>query len=159
MNRQKFLGLLGCLYILVFGFSGCSKGILPPSPTRIVLKIETTATINPDIQKIPSPVVVRFYQLKSSSKFNQADFISLYENDEQILDDDLVHNQEILLSPKDEKNIEFEAEDSVKCIACLATFRQQNNGRWRDLITVEPHKTTTIKVYVSGTTIKMTQKP
>ena len=159
MNRQKVLGLVGCFCILVLGFLGCSKGILPPSPTRVVLEIETTATINPDIQKIPSPVVVRFYQLKSPSKFNEADFISLYEDDERVLGDDLVHSQEILLSPKDKKNVEFEAEDSVKCIACLATFRQQNNSRWRDLITVEPHKTTTIKVNVSGTTIKMTQKP
>ncbi len=159
MSRQKYLALISCLCCLAFGFSGCSKGILPPSPTQVVLEIETSATINPDIQKIPSPVVVRFYQLKSPSKFNEADFISLYENDEQLLGDDLVHSQEILLSPKDKKNIEFEAEDSVKCISCIATFRQQNNSRWRDLITVEPHKMTTIRVYISGTTIKMTPKP
>ncbi len=159
MNRQKYLGIVSCFCCLILGFWGCSKGILTPSPTRIVLEIKTTATINPDIQKIPSPVVVRFYQLKSPSKFNEADFISLYENDEQLLGDDLVHSQEILLSPKDKKNIEFEAEDSVKCISCIATFRQQNNSRWRDLITVEPHKMTTIRVYISGTTIKMTPKP
>ena len=159
MNRQKYLALIGCLCCLTFGFSGCSKGILTPPPTRVVLEIESSATINPDIQKIPSPVVVRFYQLKSPSKFNEADFISLYENDEQVLGDDLVHSQEILLSPKDKKNIAFEAEDNVRCISCLATFRQQNKGHWRASTMVEPHKTTTINVSVSGTTIKMTPKP
>ena len=159
MSKQKYLGLIACCCCFVWGFSACSKGIITPAPTRIVLEIETSGTINPDLQRIPSPVVVRFYQLKSPLKFVEADFISLYENDKQVLGEDLVHRREILLRPNDKKFIDFEVGDAVKAIAGLAAFRQHQAGRWSALVMIESHKTTTIHVSVTGTTITMAQKP
>ena len=158
MSRQKHLLLIACFACLIMGLSACSKGIMSPAPTRIILEIETSATVNLDIQKKPAPIVVRFYQLKSPAKFTEADFISLYENDKQVLGEDLVHRQEILLRPYDKKFIEFETLDTVRAIAGLAAFRLHQGSRWSALVMVEPHKTTTIRVSVAGTTISMKQK-
>ncbi|MCD6532509.1 MAG: type VI secretion system lipoprotein TssJ [Deltaproteobacteria bacterium] len=158
MIRHKYLVLIVCFGCFILGLSACSKGILAPAPTRIILAIETSATVNLDIRKKSAPIVIRFYQLKSPDKFNEADFLSLYENDKQVLGDDLVYRQEILLSPYDKKFIEFEPLDTVKTIAALAAFRLHQGGRWRALVMVEPHKTTTIHVSIAGTSISMKQK-
>ena len=159
MKKLKPFIFISCLCCFILAFSACGKEIIPPSPTKIIMEIKTSATINPDIKKIPSPLVVRFYQLKSQTRFNEADFISIYANDKQVLGEDLVHRQEVLLSPSDHKYINFETEESVKYISCLATFRQHNQGRWRASVKVEEHKTTTILISISGTNIEMTRKP
>jgi len=159
MKGLKPLVCIGCLCCFILVFSGCSKEIIAPSPTTIVMEIKTSANINPDIKGIPSPLVVRFYQLKAQTRFNDADFISIYADDKQVLGEDLVHRQEILLSPSDKKFINFETEKNVKYISCLAMFRQHDQGRWRASVKVEEHKTTTILISISGTNIEMTRKP
>src|SRR6187551_538725 len=61
--------------------------------TDLKLTFEVASDINPDDSSRPSPVFVRFYQLKSATAFDKADFIDVYERDTEIFGGDIVNKQ------------------------------------------------------------------
>lgn len=84
-----------CCLMLVLMVSGCSSsksrvgGVLNLD-TDLQLTFLVDSNTNPDENKNSSPVIVRLYELKSDTGFNRADFIDLYERDEELLGGDLV---------------------------------------------------------------------
>jgi type VI secretion system protein VasD len=132
--------------------AACAKEI-PPEPTHITITIETAGDINPNIEGRPSPLVLRIYQLKSSSNFKKADFMSLYEKDASFLGNGLLKKEEIFLKSNEKRNILYEAEAGTSSVGLMAVFRNYEQSQWKATTTVSPHKFNQINVSISGTTL------
>lgn len=117
--------------------SGCSS-----SKSRVggVLNLDTDLTltfiaesnINPDDNKRPSPVFIRFYELKSPTAFNKADFIDLYERDKEILGADLIGKQTLKpLVPGEERVERLVLQKGTRHIALYAEFSQYRGATYK----------------------------
>lgn len=128
----------------------------PPEPTRVVVEFEATGDINPDPEGRASPVVVRIYYLKSFSQFQKADFISLFENDQELLGNDLISKEEIILKPNEKRTLHSQIPDVTRAIGFLGSFRNYGEAEWRIIATVYKNKTNVVNIHVSG--IRLTNR-
>jgi type VI secretion system protein VasD len=155
MKKRNFI-LICCLVLL---FCSCGKKVVapppPPEPTRVVLLFEAAGDINPNIARRASPLVVRIYRLKSYQVFEDADFISLYESDANVLGEELVQKQEIFLKPNEKYTMYFEPSDEVETIGVLAAFRYYEQGRWKVATRIQSNKTNVIRIFINGTNIQI----
>lgn len=126
-----------------------------PEPTRVVLEFETAGDINPNIAGRASPLVVRIYRLKSYSAFKDADFISLFEKDSDVLGKDLVDKEEIHLKPNEKRTVYFEAPDAIRTVGILAAFRYYDRGQWKAAAGIQQNKTNVFNVRIKGTSVQL----
>ena len=126
-----------------------------PEPTRIVLKFEAAGDINPNAEGRASPLVLRIYQLKSYSIFEDADFFTLYEKDNQVMGSELVGKEEILMKPNQNRTVFYETSDDTRTIGVLGAFRDYENAQWKVAAGIQPHKTNVVNIYISGTKLNI----
>ena len=122
----------------------------PPEPTRVVLEFEAAGNINPNPEGRASPLVLRIYQLKSYSKFEDADFFALYEKDEEVLGGELVNKEEILLKPNEKRTVFYETSDDTRTIGVIGAFRDHEQSQWKAAAGVKENKTNVIGISVNG---------
>jgi type VI secretion system protein VasD len=145
-----------CLIMIVVLLTACGgKNPPPPKPTHIILEIEAAGDLNPNLEGRPSPLAIRFYELKSLSGFKKADFMALYEKDQGVLGGDLVQKQEVILQPNEKKTLHFEPSDDTRVIGAFAVFRKYEQARWKASVNVRPHETTVVHVSVGNTSLDM----
>lgn len=91
--------------------------------TDLKLSIVVADDVNPDEAKQPSPVFVRLYELNGTQAFEKADFIDLYERDEEILGDSFVAKQELTrLVPNTTWDETFVLNKDTRYVAIFAEF-------------------------------------
>jgi type VI secretion system protein VasD len=129
---------------------GVTKGVMDKifeeDPPKIVMRIKATAGLNPDINGRPSPIVLRYYELKTASVFDNADFFALYEQDTDILGEEIKAREELEISPGESVEIEKELDMESRYIGVIAAYRDLDNAVWRGGIVTPPDETTYIDI-------------
>lgn len=154
------------LAFAVLVLTGCSSsksrvGSMLNLNTDLKLTFIVDGNINPDDYKRPSPVFVRLYQLKSPTAFNKADFIDLYERDEEILGGDVVSKQVLKpIAPSEERTERFVLESGVSQIALYAEFSQYRGSNYKVIFPVTENNVirNAVTVKISGTDISIVKK-
>jgi type VI secretion system protein VasD len=111
--------------------AGCSTAPRPSVPLSLAIDIAASAKTNPDSRGRPSPVVLRFYELKSAAAFESADFFSLNDKDLTTLGGDLLYREEVVVQPGQSRLIELKVSNEGKLIAVVAAFRDIEKAVWR----------------------------
>ena len=147
--KKKFSFLL-VLFTSITVLSGCQTvGKTLNLDTDVTLTFDIAKNVNPDDNNVPSPLFVRFYELKSKGVFEQAEFIDLYERDQELLGGDLVAKQELKrLIPGLVRKHTFVLNPETKYIALFSEFFRYNNSRYRLVIPVESNNVFNDKVVV-----------
>lgn len=117
---------------------GCASA---PKPSRISGSLQAAASVNPSISQRPSPLLVRLYELKSATAFNNADFVALFQREQAELGADLVGREEIMISPGETRPITKTLALETRFIGVFAAYRDLERARWRTVVAVEPGKT------------------
>ncbi|MCE3252731.1 MAG: type secretion system-associated lipoprotein [Cellvibrio sp.] len=129
--------------------------------TDLKLTFEVASDINPDDSSRPSPVFVRFYQLKSATAFDKADFIDIYERDTEIFGGDIVSKQVLKpLLPGVGRTESFVLEPGAKMIAVYAEFSQYPGSTYKVIFPVTENNVIKNKatIKISGRTIALVKK-
>ncbi len=106
--------------------------------TDLMMEFRVAADINPDESKTSSPLFVRFYELKTDNMFAKAEFIDLYERDEEVLGADLIAKQELKrLIPGKNRSEKFVLNPETRYIALFAEFYQYRGSQHRLIIPVQ----------------------
>lgn len=111
------------------------------------------AQVNPDARKRPSPVVVRIFELKSSTLFEQADFVSLFEKEQAVLGAELVSREELVLRPGETKPLGKPLSPDTKFIGVMAAFRELERARWRAVVPVAAGKKNVVSIELDEITV------
>jgi type VI secretion system protein VasD len=113
----------------------------PPAPKIGTLAgtIEATAHANPDGRGRPSPVVVKIFELRAHSAFDNADFFSLADRERDALGTDLVRKDEYTLRPGERVALDRTLDAETRYLGLLAGYRDLERSRWRTGIAVAPN--------------------
>jgi type VI secretion system protein VasD len=120
------------LLLLLSVMTGCS------SVSTIEATLQADENLNPDLNGRPSPLVVRFYELKSLSVFNRADFFNLFEQDVALLGDELQMRDEFAFQPGESRSLERDLRTDTRYLGVLGAYRNIESARWRNSIEVGP---------------------
>jgi type VI secretion system protein VasD len=118
----------------------------PPKPTIVWASLETQKDVNPDSRGRSSPVVIKFFELKSLAAFNSADFFSIFERDRETLGAELIAREEFQLMPEQKQRFERQLQPETNYIGVVAAFRELERAQWRAAVPVPPNQTTALIV-------------
>ncbi len=136
--RSRHL-LLFFILVLPLFFVGCGGKKAPP-PTQLTAKFLASSQVNPNAEGTPSPVVVRFYELKTPGTFEDTDFFTLYDDDTAVLGADLVARDEFKVMPGEELPLLRELDPKTRFVGVMAAFRDLNNAIWRATAPITLHQ-------------------
>jgi type VI secretion system protein VasD len=143
------LGLIGC------GGDDPPPPPAPPPPKIVNLTVKAAANINPNGAGLPSPVVVRIYQLTGATGFAETDFFELQDDAAGALGDELVGSELFVLAPGGVEVYARELGEDVRFVGIIAAFRDLSAGKWRSFHAVPPAATTLLEADISGTEVNM----
>jgi type VI secretion system protein VasD len=127
----------------------------PPPPKIANLTVKAAADINPNGAGVPSPVVVRIYQLTGTTGFAETDFFALQQDAAGVLGDELIGSEEFVLAPGGVEVYARELGEDVRFLGITAAFRDLSAGAWRSFHATPPATTTLLEADISGTEVSM----
>lgn len=122
-------------------------------PATLNASVVASAQVNPDARKRPSPVVVRVFELKTSTLFEQADFVSLFEKEQAVLGAELVSREEFVLRPGETKPLTKPLSPDTKFIGVMVAFRELERARWRAVVPVAAGKKNVVSINLDDITV------
>ncbi len=137
-TRQVWCGVRRAMPVVVACLVSACGAPKPPPPTELTGAITASADINPSVSAKPSPLLVRVYELKATTAFNKADFISLYQRDQAELGADLVAREEVILNPGDSRPINKVAAPETRYVGVFAAYRDIDHAQWRGVLALLP---------------------
>lgn len=127
--------------------SGCAS---LNRPTAIPYRVEVTAdkAVNPDTRKRPSPIVVKFYELRGDGAFTSADFFSLQGKPEAALGQDFIAVEQLTLQPGETRNLDRPGGLDIRVLGIVAEYRALESSRWRQTVPMpQPKQLNPIKFW------------
>lgn len=117
--------------------TGCST--LTPKqdkkPQEIKVQIIASPNINPDLQKIPSPIRLDILELKEIGEFNTANYLELVNNDktlsDKILGDKLVRRTQYMIHPDTVTYIPLEVDKAGKYLGIIGSYLNIDSSEWK----------------------------
>ena len=128
----------GLLALLMALLTGCA--FFGPKQTVLEMNISAGPALNPSVQGRASPVVVRVFELKNPATFEDADFMSLYEHEREVLAADLVARDELVITPGEKRRIERVLQEETKLLGIVVAFRALERATWRTSIAIRTNK-------------------
>ena len=150
---RRLFAMAACA-ALVSSTVACGK-LFGTKPTVVDLDLRAAPNLNPDASGRASPLRLRFYELKSVSVFNGADFFSLYDHDKEVLAADLVVREEIQVEPGMQKRFTRKPGPDTKFIAVLAPYRDIDHAKWRAALEIRANKTTGVELSVERLAVSL----
>ncbi len=117
----------------VIAIGGCETAV----KSQVTYSISAAAQINPDASNRPSPVVVRFYELRSSGIFESAEFFALYTEEAKTLGQTLIARKEVQIVPSESREIIQDLQPGTRAIGVVAAFRNLSANKWRAVFPVK----------------------
>jgi type VI secretion system protein VasD len=131
MTRAQQFACVLCLALLI---SACKHAPPPPAPPRprvLTLAVVSAADLNPDHSGRPSPVVVRLYQLSSTTDFSNAEFAAVYPSDTSTLAKTMVSKQELTVLPGERTTVQVEFANEARALGILVAYYDIDHANWR----------------------------
>jgi type VI secretion system protein VasD len=121
--------LLSAMAILVIASCGGA-----PKMKAMTVSVGAAATVNPDSQGRPSPVILHVLELKSTDQFNRLDYFSLTNNVQGTLGGDLVNQTQLVMTPDSTRMVNLELNPQSTAVGFVAGYRDMDNAVWRQTV-------------------------
>ncbi|MDQ0446953.1 type VI secretion system lipoprotein TssJ [Methylobacterium aerolatum] len=138
--------------------SACALGPPAEKTNSLEITLDADEGINPNERNEPAPVVVRLYELRATSTFEQASFFDLLDNDTAKLGADLVAKREYELKPGEKKVITRDAPSAARYLGVIAGFRQITAAEWRASADIVPDRDNGFLIKIDATTVTLTRQ-
>ncbi|WP_435503463.1 type VI secretion system lipoprotein TssJ [Variovorax sp. RHLX14] len=131
--RNALRSLVSALFLSSVWIAPAAAQGFQPLREQTTLDITITAAddLNRDEKERASPVLVRLYELRSSARFEAADYFSLQSDDRIALSGDLLRSEEFILRPGEQKRIRRKSHPDIEAVALLVGYRELAQADWR----------------------------
>ena len=126
--------------------AACASPPKPPPPTIVQAELSALPAVNPDARGRPSPIVVKFFELKSVAAFNSADFFSLFDRERETLGTELVAREEFQLAPEPGASSSGRFRRTARYLGVVAAYRDLEQSVWRAAVPVTLNKTVPLAI-------------
>ncbi|MBV8472319.1 MAG: type VI secretion system lipoprotein TssJ [Hyphomicrobiales bacterium] len=150
LSRRTVVGSLAFLLL-----QGCGGGDKGPRTTGLRFIVSADDLVNPNAESQPSPLVLRIYELKSLTAFEQASFFQLLDNDTAALGADMVAKREIEIKPGERQGFDRSTPVDTHYIGVIAGFREMENAVWRANLEIMPEQSGLIVVKVTAQAVSI----
>lgn len=138
---------------------GCATGRSKSDELHAVtVKITTTGDVNKNLDGEPSPTVIVLYQLVDIDLFNSADFFNLYQNPKTVLNNELIDQRQIIVTPNQPKTVTLQINNGTQYLGVLAAFNDITNSQWRQTVKVERKKSIIVDIQLAGSQVSIKQR-
>tara|TARA_Y100000296_G_C5117750_1_gene228702 strand:- start:94 stop:636 length:543 start_codon:yes stop_codon:yes gene_type:complete len=156
-KKGWYLVFAVCLSLVLSGCQSARKAL--NMNTSAVIQFEADASINPDADDRPSPVVVHVFKLADERQFSREDFLSLYEGAPARLGKDLLDTLVLKeITPGEVRVESIELTTEVKYIGLMAEFIQYRDAEALLVIPVLEHNENAIHVGIRDNQIAIIEK-
>ena len=124
--------------------------------TDLKVIFEVAGNINPDEKHTASPLFLRFYELTSDQRFEQANFLELYEADTKVLGDQLITKRELKrIAPGEARTEQFVVDKKTRYVALFAEFFQFKNAKYKVVFPVTSNNVieNTVRIEINDTNL------
>ena len=128
-TAQRRWALKGLLPLFVVSLlQGCAS-----APLSFPIFMSVKNDLNPDQNNRPLSLVLRVYQLKDKTAFEQFSLSDLasQKSDDDIFANSLVSRREFVVVPGQDREIDIEVSSSARYVGVVAMFRQPDENRWK----------------------------
>ncbi len=135
---SRKIAQIAFLSTMAWALSGC--GVVntlnrpTEAPTAVppaIIEIVSERSLNPDIDGMPKPVLLRIYELRAPAAFERSSFFDLQDKDESQLGGDFVRREEFLIAPGERRIIERKGNPDVRSFGFFAAYRDLERSTWR----------------------------
>jgi type VI secretion system protein VasD len=154
--RSRRRVLITTLGVLPWGLVACSSG---PKAARVSGSIVAAPDLNPSVSGRPSPLVLRIFELRAATAFNQADFLALYQADQATLGAELVQRDELVLQPGETRPYQRQLSADTRFIGVLGAFRNLERAVWRSVAAVQPGRAQRLTLRADSLALTLTIEP
>ena len=140
IDRREFVVALGATGFL----AACQSG--PPKPSVITVNVSGGAGMNPGPGGGDRPVTILVMRLKSTGKFNSADYFALQGDAGSALAGDLLGSDQIAVGPGKSASKTITVEPDATALGFVALIREPGGRNWRTTKSVSPGSNFTINV-------------
>ncbi|UVK44061.1 type VI secretion system lipoprotein TssJ [Mesorhizobium sp. AR07] len=140
IDRREFVVALGATGFL----AACQSG--PPKPSVITVNVTGGAGMNPGPGGGDRPVTILVMRLKSTGKFNSADYFALQGDAGTALAGDLIGSDQIAVGPGKSASKTITVEPDATALGFVALIREPGGRNWRTTKSVSPGSKFTINV-------------
>lgn len=140
IDRRDFILALGATGVV----SACQSG--PPKPSTVTVNVSGQAGMNPGPDGGDRPVTVLVMRLKSTGKFNSADYFALQGDAGAALAGDLLGSDTLSVGPGQGASKTITVEPEATALGFVALVREPTGRTWRTTKSVSPGSTLTIPV-------------
>ena len=140
IDRREFIVALGATGLL----TACQSG--PPKPSVITINVTGGAGMNPGPGGGDRPVTVLVMRLRSTGKFNSADYFALQGDAGSALGGDLIGSDQIAVGPGKSASKTITVEPDATALGFVALIRDPTGRNWRTTKSVSSGSKFTINV-------------
>lgn len=128
------------LPLLIAACASASGDAKPPQKEQAVLSIAIAADrdLNVDQQGRGAPMLLRVYELKTDTAFQEADFFALQNADKATLGADLLAVDQFIIRPGETREIKRKSHPDTTALGIFAGYRDLPNATWRVLHKMPP---------------------
>ncbi|MER9670180.1 type VI secretion system lipoprotein TssJ [Mesorhizobium sp. M0203] len=141
VDRREFIVALGAT-----GLLAACQSAGPPKPSVITVKLTGAAGMNPGPGGGDRPVTVLVMRLRSTGKFNSADYFALQGDAGSALAGDLIGSDQIAVAPGKTATKTITVEPDATALGFVALIREPGGRNWRTTKSVSPGSNFTINV-------------
>ncbi|MBN9073593.1 MAG: type VI secretion system lipoprotein TssJ [Rhizobiales bacterium] len=140
MNRREMLIALGATGLV----ASCQSG--PPKPSKVTVNVAGGVGMNPGPGGGDRPVTVLVMRLKSTGKFNSADYFALQGDAGGTLGGDLLGTDQIAVGPGKTASKTITVEPEAAALGFVALIREPGGRSWRATKSVSSGSQFTVNV-------------
>ncbi|WP_102794736.1 type VI secretion system lipoprotein TssJ [Bowmanella denitrificans] len=145
--------------VLLFLLAGCGSSTMVKDVFSVVTKADITFVaapdVNPDINGRPSPVLVRYYELRSPSAFNSADFFSLYDKAAGELGNDYIRHDDLELKPGQQVQKTVIFSEETRYLGLIAAYRDIGTATWKRVVELPPDSNSSIQIALGSNMLQL----
>jgi type VI secretion system protein VasD len=158
---------IGVVIFLAIGLTSCGLlGKKKPPPTEIEIKpapakagldflVTASPLMNPQPDGTPSPLVMRVYLLSGETKFANANFRQLWEDDVNTLGPTMLGKTEIIIQPGGVQRVKAPLAQGTLLIGVVVGFRDFKDAKWRAMVPVQGEKQLKLKAEIKTLAVNL----
>lgn len=104
--------------------------------TALYITFSASDDVNSDEKLRPNPILIRMYELRSASSFENADYFSLQTNEVAVLGGDMLAREEFILRPGEKKQLRRKSHPDVQTLGWTAGYKDLAQSEWRTVVHV-----------------------